>query len=74
MRRFPGGSEISGWMTGVQVLAGANDGIFLLLATPSRPALGPTQPPIQLIPGALTSGMKGSGRKADHSPACGPEV
>jgi hypothetical protein len=33
----------------------------------SRPALGPTQPPIQWVPGALSSGVKGPGREADHS-------
>jgi hypothetical protein len=30
-----------------------NDGIFFF-ATASSPALGPTQPPIQWVPGALT--------------------
>jgi hypothetical protein len=40
--------------------------IFLLAHT-SRPALGPTQPPIQWEPGALTPGVKRPGREADHS-------
>jgi hypothetical protein len=35
--------------------------------TVSRPALGPKQPPIQWVPGALSLGVKRLGRKADHS-------
>jgi hypothetical protein len=34
----------------------------------SRSALGPTQPPIQRVPKALSSGVKRQGRQADHSP------
>jgi hypothetical protein len=30
--------------------------------------LGPTQPPIQRLPGALSPGVKCPGREADHSP------
>jgi hypothetical protein len=41
---------------------------FLLSATSSRPALGHTQPPIQWVPGALTTGLKWPGRETDHSP------
>jgi len=33
----------------------------------SRPALGPTQPPIQWVLGALSSGVKWLGHEADHS-------
>jgi hypothetical protein len=40
--------------------------IFLFQA--SRTALGPTQPPIQWVPGALSLGVKRLGREADHSP------
>jgi hypothetical protein len=36
--------------------------------TASRPALGPTQPPIQWVPGALSPGVKWPGREAVHSP------
>jgi hypothetical protein len=38
-------------------------GIFLF-TTVSRPALGPTQPPIQWVPKALTLGVKQPGREA----------
>jgi hypothetical protein len=31
-------------------------------------ALGPTQPSIQWVPGALSLGVKRPGREADHSP------
>jgi hypothetical protein len=48
-------------------------GIFLFNTT-SRPALGPTQPPIQCVPGALSLGVKQQGREADHSPPSGAEV
>jgi hypothetical protein len=34
----------------------------------SRTALGPTQPPIQWVPGALSLGLERLGCEADHSP------
>jgi hypothetical protein len=37
-------------------------------------ALGPTQPPIQWVPGALSLGVKRRGREADHSPPSSAEV
>jgi hypothetical protein len=40
----------------------------------SRPALGPTQPPTECVPGALTPGVKQQGREADHSPPISAEV
>jgi hypothetical protein len=40
---------------------------FILFATVFRPALIPTQPPIQLISGALSPGVKQLGRGAYHS-------
>jgi hypothetical protein len=40
-------------------------GIFLFTA--SRTVLGPTQPRIQWVPGALSLGIKRPGREADHS-------
>jgi hypothetical protein len=48
-------------------------GIFLF-TTMSGPALGPTQPPIQWVPGALCLGVKRPGREADHSPPSSTEV
>jgi hypothetical protein len=45
----------------------ARSAIFLF-ATGSRPVLGPTQPPTQWVPGALSLGLKRPGREADHSP------
>jgi hypothetical protein len=41
-------------------------GIFFPTSA-SRPALGPTQPPMQWVPGALSLGVKRPGREADHS-------
>jgi hypothetical protein len=41
-------------------------GIFHF-STASRTALGPTQPPIQLVPGALSLRIKRVEREADHS-------
>jgi len=40
----------------------------------SRPAMGPTQPPIQRGPEALSLGVKRAGREADHSPQSSAEV
>jgi hypothetical protein len=45
-----------------------------LFSTSSRLALGPTQPPIQWVPGALSSGVKWPGREADHSPPASTAV
>jgi hypothetical protein len=38
-----------------------------LFATTSRSYLGPTQPPINWVPWILSSGVRRSGREADHS-------
>jgi hypothetical protein len=48
-------------------------GIFLF-TTASRTALGPTLPPIQWVPGALSLGVKWPRREADHSPPSSAEV
>jgi hypothetical protein len=48
-------------------------GIFLF-TTASRPALGPTQPPIQWVSGFISPGVKQPGREADHSPRSSAEV
>jgi hypothetical protein len=50
----------------------AGVGIFLF-TTASRTALGPTQPPIQWVPGALSLEVKRSER-ADHVPPSSAEV
>jgi hypothetical protein len=42
-------------------------GIFLI-TTASIPALGPTQRPIQWVPGTLSLGIKRPEHEADHSP------
>jgi hypothetical protein len=47
---------------------------FFLFATASRPTVGPTQPAIQWIPGALTSWVKRPKREADHQYPYNSEV
>jgi hypothetical protein len=48
-------------------------GIFLFTTT-SRLAVGPTQPPNQWAPVALSLGIKWMGHEADHSPPSSAEV
>jgi len=48
--------------------------LIFLFATESRPALGPTQPPIQWLPRALSPGVKRPGIEADHSPPSSAEA
>jgi hypothetical protein len=43
-------------------------------ATASRPALKPTQPPIQWVTGAISQGVKRPGRESGHSPPSSAEV
>jgi hypothetical protein len=47
---------------------------IFLFTTTSRTALGPTQPPIQWVTGAPSTGVKRPGRDADHSPPSSAEV
>jgi hypothetical protein len=64
----------TGWMIGVLGFDSRwGLGIFLF-TTASRTALGPTQPPIQWVPGVLSLGVKRLGREADHSLPSSAEV
>jgi len=55
-------------------IPGKGQRIFPLISV-SRPALGPTQPPVQWVPGVLSQGTKARpGRDADHSPPSSAEV
>jgi hypothetical protein len=47
---------------------------ILLFTTTSRPTLGPTKPPNQWVPGAISLGVKQSGHEADHSTPSGSKV
>jgi hypothetical protein len=58
---------------GSRVRFPAGAGNFSLPPRP-RTALGPNQPPIQWIPGALSLAVKRPGREADHSPPSSAEV
>jgi hypothetical protein len=62
------------WTIGVLVFDSPRGlGIFLFTAV-SRTALGPTQPPIQWVPGVLTLGVKQPRCEAEHSPPSSAEV
>jgi hypothetical protein len=56
---------------GVRVPIGAR---IFLLSTSFRPVLGPTHPPMQWVPGALSSVVKRPGRETDDSPPASAEV
>jgi hypothetical protein len=47
---------------------------FFIISRRSWTALGPTQPPIQWVPGVLSLGVKRSEREANHSPPSSAEV
>jgi hypothetical protein len=65
---FHGVGWLVGWLvSSVIECSVCTVGIFLF-TTASRPALGPTQPPIQWVPGALYLGLKRPGSEADHLP------
>jgi hypothetical protein len=54
---------------GVRVPVGSR-----IFSTSSRPALGPSHPPVQWVRGALSPVVKQPGREADHSPPTSAEV
>jgi hypothetical protein len=67
-------SWATGWTIGVLGFDSRRGlGIFLF-NTASRMALGPTQPPTQWVPGALSLGVKRQRRESDHSPPSSAEV
>jgi hypothetical protein len=62
----------AGW-----VIRGSSPGTeweFFLFTIASRPALGPTQSPIQWVPRALSLGVKWQGHEPDHSLPSSAEV
>jgi hypothetical protein len=64
----------TGWTIGVLGFESRQGlGIFLS-TTASRPAVRPTQPPIQRVTGALSLRVKRPGREDDHLPPYSAEV
>jgi hypothetical protein len=61
----------TGWTTGVRFPEGHE---IFLYSTEPRPALGPTQPPIQWMQGALSSEVKRPRRETGHWPPFSAEV
>jgi hypothetical protein len=59
------------WMIEFRVTVRARNFFF---TTASRLTLGPTQSPIQWVPGALSLGVKRPGREAGHSPPSSAEA
>jgi hypothetical protein len=64
-------NSATGWMIGGS--SPGRDWKFCFI-TASRPALGPTQPPIQWVPGAFTLGVKWPAREANFSLPSSVEV
>jgi hypothetical protein len=63
------GYGLDSWGVRVRVPIGSR-----IFSTSSRPALGPTQPPIQWVPRAIFRGKKWLDREAHHSPPTSAEV
>jgi hypothetical protein len=63
-----------GWIIGVLGFDFRREMGILLFTTLSRMALGPTQPSIQWVRGALSLGVQRLGREADHSPPSSADV
>jgi hypothetical protein len=69
-------SVIERWATS-WMIGGSSPGrgwVIFLSTTASRPALGPTPPPIQWVLAAPSLDVKRPGREADHSPPSSVEV
>jgi hypothetical protein len=62
----------AGWLRGWSSSPGGGKNFHFSMS--SKQTLGLTQPPIQSLPGALSSGVKRPGREADHSPPTSAEV
>jgi len=66
-------ASATGWTAGVHNPACSMMG-FVFFASAFKPSLGPTHPLIQCVSGALSLGVKRSGRETDHSPPSSAEV
>jgi hypothetical protein len=65
----------TGWTTGRSGFDPRQGQRIFPLTSVSRPALRPTQPPVQWVPGVLSPGVKARpGLDADHSPPSSAEV
>jgi hypothetical protein len=64
----------TGWTIGVLGFDSRRGLGIYLFTTASRTVLGPTQPPIQWVRGALSLGVKRLGPETDHSPRSSAEV
>jgi hypothetical protein len=65
----------TGWTTGRSGFDPRRGQSIFSIASVSRPAPGPTQPPVQWVPGVLSPGVKARpGRDTDHSPPSSAKV
>jgi hypothetical protein len=65
---------VTGCGLDVQSYIPGSIGKIFFLSTGPRPVLGPTQPPIQWVPGVLSPGVKRQRREADWSAPSSAEV
>jgi hypothetical protein len=69
--------QVQHWATGSTIGVLGFDSrreLGILFTTASRTDLGPTQPPIQCVPGFLSLEVKRSGGEVDHSPPSSADV
>jgi hypothetical protein len=74
--RYSSISIVSGYGLGdlaIEVWSPAEARSIFLLTSVSRPSLGPTQPPVQWVPGPFPEGKAQSGHDVDHSPPTSAE-